>query len=183
MAQTEKVGDKSYYEVRGNVKMISYKYYDVNFNKEGQALCLGYTKTRKKGNTVEYIVPNDMVGDMVTTYDNKGRLIKHDGFEFRLNNLKYDDSDNLIYYEGPWEDTGLKCVTIAYDSLGYCSQTVEKLYELQAKSKNTIKDKFGNVYGLVGTNTYTILQKDAKGNWTKRKRNDGKVESRKIYYY
>jgi hypothetical protein len=174
MAQTEKVGDKSYYEVRGNVKMISYEDeytpYDVEFNKEGQSLCLGYTKTRKKGNTVEYIVPNDVIDEEVTTYDNKGRLIKHQGFEFYIRNMKYDDSDNLIYYEsgGYWGD---ESETRTYDSLGYCCKKIKKVQEL------------GEETGKTNTYTYTILQKDAKGNWTKRKRNDGKVESRKIYYY
>lgn len=169
MAQTEKVGDKSYYEVRGNVKMISYKVYDVEFNKEGQALCLGYTKTRKKGNAVEYIVSN-MVGDMVTTYDNKGRLIKHEGFEIYIRNMKYDDSDNLIYYESVGEGYD-ESETRTYDSLGYCCKKIKKVQEAGEETEET------NTY------TYTVLQKDAQGNWTKRKDNNGDIESRKIYYY
>ena len=184
-AQNEPIGDKSYYEVKGNVKQISYEYYDLQFNKNGQSLCAGFTSTQKKGNNVVYIVPNDMVGDVSTTYDNKGRLVAHSGFEIELADLKYDSLDRLVYFER-LADAEMTSVKIDYDTLGYRSKEFIKRYEVSNEGgTEKVKDKSGNAYGLADTITYTysILKLDSMGNWVKRKRNDGVIETRQIFYY
>lgn len=172
-SQSSPVGDKPYYEVNGNVQYIELQYYNVAFNVNGQSFCKDFQTNKKSGENTVYVQSNDMIGDMTATYDASGKLLKHNGFEFRLWDLKYDSLDRLVSFS---QSSGTEVYKYKrfYDENGDCVKIIENMYEDDGKGMKLASTK---------TYTYTILSKDDKGNWLKRKRNDGAIESRRIVYY
>lgn len=111
--------------------------------------------------------PGANYGDMVKR-DSKGRVIQiGDGVE----------TGELFTYNGNGLMT--KHVTVYMDGRDIATYTYNSKGECTKESFS-----YGDMYGS-GKNTavFTILSRDSQGNWTKRKTQNGNVETRTITYY
>lgn len=107
----------------------------------------------------------------VVERDEQGRIIKMGD--------SYDEQYETFAYNGD----GLITKRVMKDIDGYKIQTEYFYNDERECTKNvyTYDDPLegpGEYY-----NTYTILNRDSQGNWTKRKNQNGKTETREIIYY
>lgn len=101
--------------------------------------------------------------------DSKNRIIYGSPDAYGVENYVYNDQGlaTSIYGDGFSRD-------LTYDSDGYVKK------EVQYTAPEMGDDESDGETRVV---TFTILEKDAVGNWTKRRASDGFVETRKITYY
>ena len=100
--------------------------------------------------------------------DTKGRIIQM-GEDVESGKLFTYNANGLMIKEVTIYMDGRDIATYAYNSKGECT-------------KETFS--YGDMYGS-GKNTaiFTILERDSQGNWTKRKTQNGNVETRTITYH
>lgn len=148
-------GDLGGFDLRGPVKKVVYSESSYTFNEQGQLLT-------ENGESLKSIFPGGV------KRDKNGRLIEcnADGYGSRY----YTYNANGLPTEIRSDDSGR---VLTYDENGYV-KTEEKTIEPDMGSEDAPE-----VINL----TYTILEKDSYGNWTKRKDQNGDVESRQISYF
>ena len=103
--------------------------------------------------------------------DDQGRIIKMgDPYDEQYETFAYND-DGLIAKRVMKEIDGFKVQTeYFYNDEHECVKTVSTIDDpLEGPGEDT--------------NTYTILERDSQGNWTKRKNQNGNTETREITYY
>lgn len=149
-------GDLGGYDLRGPVKQVKYDEWSAAFNEQGQL-------THENGQALKSIFPGGV------KRDKNGRLTEcnADGFGSRY----YTYNDKGLPTEIA-EDGGGR--TIIYDADGYVKT-----------ESMTVAPDMGDEEGEpeIITQTYTIVEKDSYGNWTRRKDQDGNVTTRTITYY
>lgn len=138
-------------------------------------------KIKSDGNTVEHkfneegfitVIYGQPLKDMYKSIkrDEKGRLqhCSYDGYDETFSNYKVNEDGLIVELEDwPYMDGGCK-ITYSYDMYGDLTQM--SVTELGMDAEGTTVTK------------YTIEERDAHGNWTRRKAN-GKTETREITYY
>ncbi|MBR0047672.1 MAG: hypothetical protein IJP75_12495 [Bacteroidaceae bacterium] len=105
----------------------------------------------------------------VYTYDHNGKLIYTGGIDWGTS-YEYDEHGYLVKESGGGEGGYGFETAYTYDEDGNC---VKEQYE---------ETEFDEVTESSVT-TYTILEKDNRGNWTKRKSSKGEIDERTITYY
>ena len=149
-------GDLGAYDLRGPVKSVKYDEWSAAFNEQGQL-------THENGQPLKSIFPGGV------KRDKNGRLTEcnADGFGSRY----YTYNDKGLPTEIA-EDGGGR--TITYDADGYVkTESMALAPEMGDEEGETEIIKV----------TYTIIEKDSYGNWTKRKDQDGNVTKRAITYF
>lgn len=111
--------------------------------------------------------PGANYGDMVKR-DGKGRIIQIGDGEETGELFTYNSNGLMTKHVTVYMD-GRDVATYTYNSKGECTKE---------------SFSYGDMYGS-GKNTaiFTILSRDSQGNWTKRKTQNGNVETRTITYY
>ncbi len=149
-------GDLGSYDLRGPVKRVDYGEWSAAFNEQGQL-------THENGERLENVFPGGV------KRDKNGRLkeCNADGYGSRY--YTYNDRGLPIEIN---EDGYARQMT--YDDEGYLKT-----------EKATVAPEMGDEGGEpeVITSTYTIVEKDSHGNWTKRKDQMGNITTRSITYY
>ncbi len=111
----------------------------------------------------------------VYTYDANGRLNSTGGIDGGVS-YEYDQHDRLVKTSGGGEGGYGYEELLTYDKDG--NVVKEEFIETEF-NMDTLENEVTNT----STVTYTILEKDRKGNWTKRKSSTGDVDERTISYY
>ena len=148
-------GDLGGFDLRGPVKKVVYSESSYTFNEQGQLLT-------ENGESLKSIFPGGV------KRDKNGRLTEcnADGYGSRY----YTYNANGLPTEIRSDDSGR---VLTYDENGYVKT-----------EKKTIEPDMGSEDAPEVINlTYTILEKDSYDNWTKRKDQNGNVESRQISYF
>lgn len=149
-------GDLGGLDLRGPVKKVEYKDWNCTFNEDGQLLT-------ENGQNLKNIFPGGV------TRNKEGRLAEchADGYGSRYYKYNAQGLPTEINEDG--YDRAL-----TYDADGYVATMTE-----------TIAPEMGDEEGEAEVNkyTYTIVEKDSYGNWTKRKDQKGNITTRKITYY
>lgn len=109
------------------------------------------------------------------TYDASGKLISVGGIDGG-ESYEYDQHDCLVKKSGGGEGGYGYEVLFSYDKDG----NVVKEENIETEFNF---DTLEHEVTSASTVTYTILEKDSKGNWTKRESSTGDVDERKISYY
>ncbi len=149
-------GDLGGFDLRGPVKECVWGEMTVTFNEAGQLLS-------QNGETPEQIFPGGV------TRDNNGRLQDCNA-----------DAFGSCYYS--YDDKGLP-TKIASDD--YCREFTYDANGYVATERITIYPEMGDEEGHdeVLDYTYTIVDKDNMGNWTCRKDQNGREDTRTITYF
>lgn len=149
-------GDLGAYDLRGPVKKVIYDGWNCTFNEQGQLLTID-------GQSLKNIYPGGV------TRDKNGRLkdCNADGYGSCSYNYNSKGLPTEIYADG-----GGRVLT--YDADGYLkTETCSYPPEMGDEEGEEEIVKY----------TYTILEKDSYGNWTKRKDQNGAITTRKITYF
>ncbi len=109
------------------------------------------------------------------TYDASGKLIGVSGIDGG-ESYEYDQHDRLVRKSGGGEGGYGYEELFSYDEDGNVIK--EEMIETEFNF-DTSEHEVTNASSV----TYTILEKDSKGNWTKRKTPTGDIDERKISYY
>ena len=107
------------------------------------------------------------------TYDASGRLVGVGGIDCG-ESYDYDQHDRLVKKAGGGEGGYGYENVFSYDKDGNV---------VKEESKETEFDEGSDEVVSSSTLTYTILEKDNRGNWTKRRSSMGEVDERTISYY
>jgi len=164
-------GDLAMWELTGNVRSCTWKKrFQTNtygFNQAGKwthfdnkALSASFTNIKRNA---------------------KGKIVSYEGGEYDgayTEKYTYDATGRVIKYEMECADGSRTYITYTYDEKGRVKSytDVSEVWEMDAEEPDR----------STTTCTYTYLQTDAKGNWTKRKGDDGGeswIETRTIRYY
>ena len=101
--------------------------------------------------------------------DRQGRIIKMgDSYDEEYKAYSYNTNGLISKKIDKYMD-GMFQTNYFYNNKGECTKSVLEFEDMGETGKVTT--------------SYTILSKDSKGNWTKRKTQEGKIESRTITYY
>ena len=156
VAETYAPGHGDLGELRGPVKEVKCNGLKCTYNEQGQL-------THENGKPLKKIFPGGV------TRDANGRLkeCNADGFGSRYYTYNEQGLPTEIAEDGEGS-------TYTYDDEGYVT-----------KVTSTIAPEMGDEESEPETitNSYTIVEKDDYGNWTKRKDQDGNVVTRTITYY
>ena len=153
-------GELGIFGLRGPVKEFTWNYDGRNvtygFDQKGMWISGG---TQSPGNC------------QAVKRDDQGRVTKMGD--------PYDE-----YYEAfAYNDNGLVTKHVVHEIDGYMLET-SFFYDTElecTKDASVVSDPLTGTGEF--TNTYTILDRDSHGNWTKRKNQEGKTETRTIIYY
>lgn len=149
-------GDLGAYDLRGPVKKVIYDGWNCTFNEQGQLLTID-------GQSLKTIYPGGI------TRDKNGRLkdCNADGYGSCSYNYNSKGLPTEIYADGCGR-------VLTYDADGYLkTETCSYPPEMGDEEGEEEVVKY----------TYTILEKDSYGNWTKRKDQNGAITTRKITYF
>ena len=149
-------GDLGAYDLRGPVKKVIYDGWNCTFNEQGQLLTID-------GQNLKTIYPGGI------TRDKNGRLkdCNADGYGSCSYNYNSKGLPTEIYADGCGR-------VLTYDADGYLkTETCSYPPEMGDEEGEEEIVKY----------TYTILEKDSYGNWTKRKDQNGAITTRKITYF
>ena len=166
------IGDRSLYDVVGNVKSIDAGY-KIEFDEDGILKETKDSKAKKveteDGIEYHFEIYDELSYDnidVVYKYDKEGKCIINGINE----NIKYDANNHIASYSSNRDGESSE-YTFTYDSDDFLSKVICKTYSIWDNETTTT------------TTTYKVLAKDDHGNWTKRQDNNGKVEERTIEYY
>lgn len=148
-------GDLGGFDLRGPVKKVEYEEWFCTFNKEGQLLT-------EDGESLK----NLFIGGIVRNKEGRLAECHADGYGSRSYTYNAQGLPTEIYEDGYNRE-------FTYDEEGY----VATMKEVIAPEMGPDDEPEVNKY------TYTILEKDSYGNWTKRKDDAGNITTRKISYY
>lgn len=148
-------GDLGGYDLRGPVKKVAYDGWSCTFNEKGQLLT-------ENGKSLKSIFPGGV------KRDRQGRLVEcnADGYGSRYYTYNSQGLPTEIAEDGYNRK-------FTYDDDGY----------VKTEEEYIAPDIGDEGDGETIRSTYTILEKDNYGNWTKRKNQRGEVVKRKITYY
>ena len=153
-------GDLGSYDLRGPVKKVIYNKWSCTFNEQGQLLT-------ENGRSLKSIFPGGI------KRDKNGRLqeCNADGYGSRYYTYNAKGLPTEIAEDGYNSK-------FTYDADGYVKTEINTTYpdmdEMGADEEEQPE---------VMKSTYTILEKDSCGNWTKRKDQRGKTTTRTIIYF
>lgn len=143
---------------------------------------------------VKKCVCNNGYEPLTHGFDENGMWVSKNGKKPWNNNdiVKRDDLGRIIKMGDPYDeqyetfaynDDGLITKHVTKDIDGYTVQ-IEYFYNEERECIKTISSIDDPLEGPNKyTNTYTILERDSQGNWTKRKTQEGYTETREITYY
>lgn len=180
--ETYPIGDRAFFDVKGNVKSILDVATNnlIEFDTNGLYFSAEYDEVETKdGITTRRATEADGAVEFWAIYDAKGRLIEESESVENMGvfAVEYDKQNRVVKYKDSQHDA-LVLVTFKYNKEGDCIQKTEKIKEhyfvvdidVPKEEKPTITK-------------YTILTKDKQGNWLKRKDSKGETEERVIKYY
>ena len=149
-------GDLGGLDLRGPVKKVEYKDRNFTFNEDGQL-------QTENGQSLRNIFP----GGVKRNKDGRLAECNADAYGSRSYTYNAQGLPTEINEDGYGR-------TFTYDADGYVATMTE-----------TIAPEMGDDEGEAEVNkySYTIVEKDSYGNWTKRKDQKGNVETRKITYF
>lgn len=152
-------GELGLYELRGPVKQCIWKNDDSENN-------LGFDKNGMWVTENGYTLGGEGV---VIKRDKAGRIIKRgDPYDEEYTSYTYNSNGLVTKKIIKYMDGGDE-IHFYYNSNGECTKCVDSYGDMEGSGKLTTK--------------YTIVTRDSYGNWTKRKDQHGKVETRIITYY
>lgn len=152
-------GELGLYELRGPVKQCIWKNDDSENN-------LGFDKNGMWVTENGYTLGGEGV---VIKRDKAGRIIKRgDPYDEEYTSYTYNSNGLVTKKIIKYMDGGDE-IQFFYNSNGDCTKCVNSFGDMEGSGKETTK--------------YTIVTRDSYGNWTKRKDQHGKVETRIITYY
>ena len=152
-------GELGLYELRGPVKQCIWKNVDSEYN-------LGFDKNGMWVTENGYTLGGEGV---VIKRDKVGRIIKRgDPYDEEYTSYAYNSNGLVTKKIIKYMDGGDE-IHFYYNSNGDCTKCVNSYGDMEGSGKLTTK--------------YTIVTRDSYGNWTKRKDQHGKVETRIITYY
>lgn len=154
-------GDLGGYDLRGPVKKVAYDEWNCTFNEQGQLLT-------ENGRSLKSIFPGGI------TRNKEGRLLEcnADGYGSRY----YTYNDKGLPTEIAEDGYNRK---FTYDAEGYVKTEIKTIYPDMGDDLGADEEEKPEVT----KSTYTIIEKDSYGNWTKRKNQHEEVTTRTITYF